>query len=115
MALELPETVRLELERRLLEQNIQTAEVLGTAVTMRDHGTGALGEELGFDQGTLRDLIAGAFLHDIGKIAIPDSILLKPGRLSDDETRVMPSPSSMSSTPWYRIAPINGRSRGRRW
>lgn len=98
--LKFPDVVRLQFERRLLEQNIQTAEVLGTAVTMRDHGTGAhnlrvtlyagaLGEELGLDQAILRDLIAGAFLHDIGKIAIPDPILLKPGKLTDDETRVM--------------------------
>jgi len=97
---EFPEAVRLRFERRLLEQNIRTAEMLGMAVTLRDHGTGehnfrvalyagALGEELGFDPGTLRDLIAGAFLHDIGKIAIPDPILLKAGKLSDDETRVM--------------------------
>jgi len=50
---------------------------------------GALGERLGFDQGILRHLIAGAFLHDIGKIAIPDRILLKAGKLSDDEARVM--------------------------
>jgi len=100
MVSEFSDTVPLEFDRRLLEQNIQTAEVLGTAVTMRDHGTGAhnlrvtlyagaLGEELGFDQETLRNLIAGAFLHDIGKIAIPDRILLKAGKLSDDEAEVM--------------------------
>ena len=100
MAPQVPDAVLLEFERRLLEQNIQTAEVLGTAITMRDHDTGAhnfrvalyagaFGEELGFDQGTLRDLIAGAFLHDIGKIAIPDRILLKAGKLSDDEALVM--------------------------
>jgi HD-GYP domain-containing protein (c-di-GMP phosphodiesterase class II) len=100
MGAEFPDAVRLEVELRLLEQNIRTAEVLGSAVTMRDHGTGAhnyrvalyagaLGEELGFDQATLRHLMAGAFLHDIGKIAIPDRILLKPGKLSDDETEVM--------------------------
>jgi len=100
MPSEIPDAERLEFEHRLLEQNIQTAQVLGTAVTLRDHHTGAhnhrvalyagaLGEELGFDQGTLRDLIAGAFLHDIGKIAIPDRILLKDGKLSDDEAQVM--------------------------
>ena len=87
---------RLDFERKLLKQNIQTAQVLGTAITMRDHGTGAhnlrvalysgaFGEALCFDQTMLRNLIAGAFLHDIGKIAIPDTILLKAGKLSDDE------------------------------
>lgn len=89
-----------ELDRRLLEQNIQTAQVLGSAIAMRDHDTGehnlrvalyagALGEALGLDQQILRDLIAGAFLHDIGKIAIPDSVLLKPGLLSAEEQKVM--------------------------
>ena len=97
---EFPEAIRLEFERRLLEQNILTAEVLGAAVTMRDHGTGAhnfrvalyagtLGEYLGLDQETLRHLIAGAFLHDIGKIAISDRILLKAGKLTEQEVAVM--------------------------
>src|ERR1017187_7772135 len=37
-----------------------------------------------------RDIIArGAFLHDIGKIAIPDSILKKPGKLESDEMTIM--------------------------
>jgi len=100
MESDVADAVRLEIERRLLEQNIQTAQVLGTAMTLRDHGTGghnlrvalyaaAFGERLGFDEITMRDLIAGAFLHDIGKIAIPDRILLKAGTLSDDEMRVM--------------------------
>ncbi|MGE5478171.1 MAG: HD-GYP domain-containing protein [Bacteroidales bacterium] len=89
-----------EFERRLLEQNIQTAQVLGSAIAMRDHDTGAhnlrvalyagaLGEALGLDQLTMRALIAGAFLHDIGKIGIPDSVLLKPGPLSAEERKVM--------------------------
>jgi HD-GYP domain-containing protein (c-di-GMP phosphodiesterase class II) len=100
MALELLDAGQIEFEHRLLEYNIRMAQMLGTAITMRDHGTGAhnlrvalyagaFGEELGFDRRTLRNLIAGAFLHDIGKISIPDRILLKTGNLSDDETRVM--------------------------
>lgn len=89
-----------EFERRLLEQNIHTAQVLGTAIAMRDHGTGAhnyrvalhagaLGEAVGLDPQSMRDLIAGAFLHDIGKIAIPDGVLLKAGALSAQEWAVM--------------------------
>ena len=37
-----------------------------------------IGKELGFDRGKLAKIYAGAFLHDIGKIGIPDAILLKP-------------------------------------
>jgi HD-GYP domain-containing protein (c-di-GMP phosphodiesterase class II) len=37
----------------------------------------------------LREVYWGSLLHDIGKIGVPDAVLLKPGRLSDDEWRVM--------------------------
>ncbi len=37
----------------------------------------------------IEQLIKGAFLHDVGKIGITDNILLKPGKLSDDEFTVM--------------------------
>lgn len=89
-----------EFERLLLEQNIQTAQVLGTAIAMRDHGTGEhnlrvtlyagrFGEALSLDAATIRNLLAGALLHDIGKVAIPDRILLKPGKLSAEEMAIM--------------------------
>jgi len=41
------------------------------------------------DAGKIRDLIAGAFLHDVGKIGISDSILLKPAKLTEEEFTVM--------------------------
>jgi response regulator RpfG family c-di-GMP phosphodiesterase len=50
---------------------------------------GALGEDLGLELSSVRGLIAGAFLHDLGKIAIPDRILLKAGPLSGEEREVM--------------------------
>ena len=42
---------------------------------------------LGFDRDTLRDLRRAGLLHDIGKLAVPNSILDKPAGLSDDERR----------------------------
>jgi len=48
-----------------------------------------LGREVGIGGDELVHMRRGAMLHDIGKMGIPDSILLKPGPLSDDEWRVM--------------------------
>lgn len=49
----------------------------------------ALGRELGLDQEDLAALQRGGFLHDIGKVGIPDGILLKPARLTPAEYEVM--------------------------
>jgi putative nucleotidyltransferase with HDIG domain len=49
----------------------------------------AAASALGLDGGALRDLRRAGLLHDIGKLAVPNSILDKPGRLTDEErTRV---------------------------
>ena len=48
-----------------------------------------VGTELGFDQSALSDLEVAALLHDIGKIGIPDTILNKPAKLTDDEYALM--------------------------
>jgi HD-GYP domain-containing protein (c-di-GMP phosphodiesterase class II) len=44
-----------------------------------------VGDELGLSPGRLRDLAIGGLLHDIGKLAVPDAILKKPGPLTDAE------------------------------
>lgn len=44
-----------------------------------------IGEKLGLDEDALKTLRIGGLFHDIGKIGIPDSILLKEARLTDDE------------------------------
>ncbi len=44
---------------------------------------------MGLSPTDIRTIARGAFLHDIGKMAIPDAILLKPGRLDVDERNVM--------------------------
>jgi HD-GYP domain-containing protein (c-di-GMP phosphodiesterase class II) len=90
----------LGLSRKLLKANIQTLDLLGGAVAKRDSDTDthnyrvtlyaiALAEAVGLPRGTMQELIKGSFLHDVGKIAITDAILLKPGRLTPDEFTVM--------------------------
>jgi diguanylate cyclase (GGDEF)-like protein/putative nucleotidyltransferase with HDIG domain len=48
-----------------------------------------LGRKMGMKGETLDSLAHGALLHDLGKIAVPDSILLKPGPLTPEEWEVM--------------------------
>jgi HD-GYP domain-containing protein (c-di-GMP phosphodiesterase class II) len=48
-----------------------------------------VGEALGLAPPRLRSLATGGLLHDIGKLAVPDSILKKPGPLTDDEFEVI--------------------------
>lgn len=47
------------------------------------------GERLGLGEDELKALRLGGFLHDLGKIAVPDGILLKPGPLTSDERQVI--------------------------
>lgn len=88
------------LSRRLLDANIDILTVLGSAIAKRDSDTHAhnyrvtilairLAEAMDLDAAAIRRLVKGAFLHDVGKIAIPDRILLKPGKLDADEFTVM--------------------------
>lgn len=49
----------------------------------------ALGAQMGLDEDQRFTLYRGGFLHDVGKIGVPDSVLLKPGPLSPDEWQVM--------------------------
>ena len=90
----------LRFSRELLKGNIELMEVLGSAIAKRDSDTNVhnyrvtiyavrLGEAVGIDVAAMRHLIAGAFLHDVGKIGISDAILLKPARLDEDEFSTM--------------------------
>lgn len=48
-----------------------------------------IGEKLGLTSSTMEKLSTAAYLHDIGKIGVPDFVLNKPGRLTDDEFELM--------------------------
>lgn len=56
-----------------------------------------VGREYGFDGATLRRLQIAAMLHDVGKLRIPDRILLAPRRLTEDEFEVIRCHSSWSA------------------
>lgn len=73
---------------------------LALAVEYRDNDTGEhtlrvakysriIAEQLGLPARLCRDIYLAAPLHDVGKVAIPDNILLKPGRLTEDEMAVI--------------------------
>jgi diguanylate cyclase (GGDEF)-like protein len=84
----------------LEETFVSTVEALANALEANDEYTSShtrwitdmalrVGEALGFECQELKRLELGALFHDIGKIGIPTSILLKPGPLSPEERRIM--------------------------
>lgn len=86
--------------REVLDSHISMMEALGRAIAKRDSDTGAhnyrvawiaarIAERMGMMGSDMQALIAGSFLHDVGKIGIPDEILLKPGKLDDAELVIM--------------------------
>lgn len=97
----------LSLEQRLLssmheveERERETLSRLARAIEYRDTGTsaylermahvaGLIAEQLGMFEDEVRMIEMSAPLHDIGKIAIPDAVLMKAGPLTDEETSVM--------------------------
>ncbi len=94
-------TERLRTAMNELEQSYDiTIQAMGNALDLRDEETEghsrrvtaysiALARACGLQGDDLRTLARGAFLHDIGKISTPDAILLKPGKLSPEETVIM--------------------------
>ncbi|MEX2501525.1 MAG: HD domain-containing phosphohydrolase [Trueperaceae bacterium] len=97
---------RLErLAADLEEAYDRTIEGWGRALDLKDAETAGhsqrvttdavrLGRRMGLSEADLRHLRRGALLHDIGKMGVPDRILLKPGALDADEWRIMQSHTS---------------------
>lgn len=86
----------------MMKASIETLRILGRAIAARDHDTAShdsrvtlyamrLGEAAGLSDRALRRLMVGAFVHDVGKIAVPDRILRKEGPLSSEEWEIMKS------------------------
>ena len=94
-------TGRLRSTMQDLERSYDiTLEAMGDALDLRDEETEghsrrvtaytiALAQAMGLDCEELRVIARGAFLHDIGKIATPDAVLLKAGKLDSEEMEIM--------------------------
>jgi putative nucleotidyltransferase with HDIG domain len=108
------ENYRLHLEEMVVERTAQlqaalrqiegsyedTLEALGAAIDLRDSETAGhsqrvcrysleIARAMSWSAKQLGSLARGAYLHDIGKLGVPDGILLKPGPLTADERTVM--------------------------
>jgi len=119
----------IELEQTQLE----VLERLAVLAEFRDTETGehtvrvgdtcaAVAREMGLDDDWTDRLRLAARLHDIGKVAIPDSILLKPGPLDENEFEVMKTHTTVgarilsgSSSPLLRLAEEVALNHHERW
>lgn len=94
-------TAQLRMALRHIEETYDsTLEALGAALDLRDSATEGhsarvtryatiTAKALGCPDDEIREIARGAYLHDIGKIGIPDNILLKEGKLTPEEQRIM--------------------------
>ena len=84
----------------MAELHLRTIEALALAIEAKDHKTHEhlqrvrtyaveLGKDMGLTDGDLEALRAAALLHDIGKLAVPEHIISKPGRLTPEEFEKM--------------------------
>ena len=91
---------RLEAEKKhteaIADLHLRTIEALSLAIEAKDHNTHdhlkrvqtyamQIGKDLAVDEAQLNAIRAAAMLHDIGKLAVPEHILSKPGRLTPEE------------------------------
>lgn len=94
--------------RELEDARVEILQRLSDAAEYRDDETGqhtkrvatiavAIGRSMGLDHPTLELLRWASPLHDVGKIGIPDSVLLKPGRLSEAEMEIMKSHTTIGA------------------
>lgn len=115
-------TQEVQTALQLVERSYQeTLQALGEAIDLRDSETAGHSRRVslysikiftgvGGTEQQLRSIAMGAWLHDIGKLAIPDAILLKPGLLTPEERCVMQRHSQIGYDLVKRI-PFLGKQR----
>ena len=102
------EQMVLDRTQQLNDSRLEIVSRLGKAAEYKDNETGMhvvrmshyselLAKELGMDDHYCEVLLNASPMHDIGKIGIPDRVLLKPGKLDHDEWQVMKSHTTMGA------------------
>lgn len=90
----------LRTNKELHDSRLWFISTLARAAEFREQETGGhlyrigrscvlIGKELGLERNELEILFYASLLHDVGKIGIPDAVLLKPGPLTDEEWKIM--------------------------
>lgn len=129
---QLEEEVRAK-TRKVQEALADTVQTLTRAAEYRDVETGVhiqrvgyysrlVADRLGLDEGFRETVFYAAPMHDMGKIAVPDQILLKPGRLEGEEVPVMNNHTvwgeqilQSGNSPYLQMGAEIARSHHERW
>ncbi|MFP4202201.1 MAG: HD domain-containing phosphohydrolase [Candidatus Acetothermia bacterium] len=93
-------TSRKEAEKKLQKTTLETLEALNRTIEAKDEYTGdhidrvqefsvRIGEKMNLSEDRLEQLRYASILHDIGKIQVPDSVLVKDGKLTEEEWKKM--------------------------
>jgi response regulator RpfG family c-di-GMP phosphodiesterase len=113
-------TKQLRAAMRRIEMTYdETLEALGGALDLRDADTAGhsqrvsrycleMAKAVGCSGDQLKQIARGSYLHDIGKIGVPDAILLKEGKLNAEETEVMQTHARIGYNMVSRIAFLAG-------
>jgi hypothetical protein len=122
-----------ERTEQLRATQLEVVSRLSQASESRDHETGqhiermsriaeALGRATGMSEWEAEQLRHAAVLHDIGKIGVPDHVLLKPGRLTDEEREIMQGHTTIggtilagSASPLVRLGEVIALTHHERW
>jgi HD-GYP domain-containing protein (c-di-GMP phosphodiesterase class II) len=108
-----------QLEHEIIQMQNATVSALNEMLDLKDIETGThstrlaewatrIGELTEMSEADLRDLEIGAILHDIGKNGVPEAILLKPGKLTEEERKVVEKHSEYG---WAILRAIPGFER----
>ena len=119
--------------QRIKETSQETIHRLSRAAEYKDEDTGAhierigiyaaaVARELGWDDEAIETILYAAPMHDVGKIGIPDAVLLKPGKLTAEEWDIMRSHTTLggkilenSSAVYLQMAERIALSHHERW